>query len=97
MDYPIVKMVMIPEEEWNAFKLIQEEMHRFIKNASDNKADVLGSNYIIAKEFMAAVKIKRSRFNKLVNTNKIKAIKKGRRIYVPLTEVERYFSDRSIS
>jgi hypothetical protein len=52
--------------------------------------------YITAKEFMAAVRICRSKFDQLVSVNKIRIIRKRRKIYVPTSEVDRYFSDPSI-
>jgi hypothetical protein len=52
--------------------------------------------HITAKEFMAAVRICRSKFDQLVNENKIRIIRKRRKIYVPTSEVDRYFSDPSI-
>jgi hypothetical protein len=53
------------------------------------------TRYITAKEFMATVRICRSNFDRLVAGNKIKTIKKGRKIYVPVGETERYFEDIS--
>lgn len=53
-------------------------------------------NNITAVEFMAAVRIKRTKFDRLVAANKIKTIKKKRKIYVPVSEVDRYFRDPSI-
>jgi hypothetical protein len=54
------------------------------------------SNHITAVEFMKAVKICRSKFDKLVSSSKIRTVKKKRKIYVPQSEVERYFLDASI-
>jgi len=45
---------------------------------------------------MEAVKIKRTKFDQLVQTKKIKIIKKLRKIYVPVTEIDRYFNDSTI-
>jgi hypothetical protein len=45
---------------------------------------------------MKAVRICRSKFDKLVASSKIKIVKKKRKIYVPLSEVDRYFLDASI-
>jgi hypothetical protein len=45
---------------------------------------------------MQAVHIRRWKFDQLIAGNKIKAIKKKRKIYVLASEIERYFSDPSI-
>jgi len=52
---------------------------------------------ITAKEFMKVVRMCRSKFDQLVIAGKIKTIKKRRKIYVPVSEIDRYFSDPSIS
>jgi hypothetical protein len=57
---------------------------------------IIPLRHITAKEFMAAVRICRSKFDQLVGQNKIRIIKKRRKIYVPTSEVDRYFSDPSI-
>jgi hypothetical protein len=53
----------------------------------------INSGYIPALEYMRAVGIKRWKFDQLIAGNKIRAIKKKRKIYVPVGEVERYFKD----
>ncbi|GAC1430525.1 MAG: hypothetical protein NVSMB7_06840 [Chitinophagaceae bacterium] len=45
---------------------------------------------------MAAVRIRRTKFDELVKDGKIRVIKKLRKIYVPVEEVDRYFSDPSV-
>lgn len=52
--------------------------------------------YIPALDFMKAVGIKRWKFDQLIAGNKIKTIKKKRKIYVPIGEVKRYFVDPDI-
>lgn len=47
--------------------------------------------YMTAMEFMQAVRIGRTKFDQLVAANKVKTIKKDRKIYVPAGEVETYF------
>jgi len=46
---------------------------------------------------MKVVRMCRSKFDQLVIAGKIKTIKKRRKIYVPVSEIDRYFSDPSIS
>jgi len=45
---------------------------------------------------MEAVRIGRTKFDQLVSTGKIRIIKKRRKIYVPVSEVDRYFADPGI-
>ncbi len=54
------------------------------------------SEYITAMEFMDALRIHRSKFDELRQQNLIKTIEKGRKIYVPSSEIRRYFEDNSI-
>ncbi len=92
-----VTLVMIPQEEWNSFKSMQVEILQQLKELRSSKETVsVPLKHITAKEFMDAVRMKRTKFDQLVQTNKIRVIKKRRKIYVPVGEVERYFSDRTI-
>ena len=92
-------LVVLPEDEWNYFKSCQNEILALLKNLRvDSKSELSKSNsgYITAKEFMEAVNIRRTKFDQLVQANKIKVIKKLRKIYVPVTEIDRYFRDCTI-
>lgn len=84
-------LVMIPQQEWDTFREQQEEIVMMIKTLSQKSEHKIPVNYITAKEFMDAVRIKRTKFDKLVQSNSIKTIKKERKIYVPLQEISRYF------
>ncbi|MBL7698927.1 MAG: hypothetical protein JNK79_12240 [Chitinophagaceae bacterium] len=55
------------------------------------------TQFITAIEFMQSVKIGRTKFDELIAKNKIKTIKKKRKIYVLPSEVDRYFTDPSIN
>ena len=89
--------VLIPEVELQQFKLIQVQILEQFQNlqAKSIKQPNI-SNHITAIEFMKAIRICRSKFDKLVAPSKIKIVKKKRKIYVPLSEVDRYFLDASI-
>jgi hypothetical protein len=89
-------LVMIPGEELAALKGTLEKVLAEIKNLQLPKQSVNKEGFITAKEFMAAVRIGRTKFDQLVAGNKIQTIKKLRKIYVPVTEVNRYFSDPNI-
>src|ERR1700722_11146754 len=58
--------------------------------------DTIQSGYLPALDYMRTVGIKRWKFDQLIAGNKIRAVKKKRKIYVPVGEVERYFKDPSI-
>ncbi len=91
-------MVMIPVSEWTEIKETQQRILNIVRAYCEPKREVREhpSGFLTALEFMYAVKIKRWKFDQLVNENKIKAVKKKRKIYVPISEVERYFSDPTI-
>lgn len=89
-------LVMIPGEELAQLKTQLEQVLIAIKNLQPPKQSVAKENYITAKEFMAAVRIGRTKFDQLVAAGKIQTIKKLRKIYVPVTEVNRYFTDPNI-
>lgn len=96
MSWPQLSLVLIPREEWEVFKRMQSEILQWLKETRLDNASVVPFKHITAKEFMDAVRIKRTKFDQLVQTNKIRIIKKLRKIYVPVTEVDRYFKDSSI-
>jgi hypothetical protein len=87
---------MVPRNEWEEFKHVQSEILQQLKNHKDRNASVISVKYITAKEFMAAVRIKRTKFDQLVHTNKVRIIKKSRKIYVPVSEIDRYFNDNTV-
>lgn len=95
---PVASLVLIPWEELNLLKETQQEILtelRQLRSGSRNNNNGMGS-HLTAIEFMKEVKICRSKFDKLVLTRKIKIIKKKRKIYVPVQEVEKYFNDPTI-
>jgi len=96
MDMQSRTLVMIPGEELAALKGTLEKVLAEIKNLQLPKQSVAKESFITAKEFMAAVRIGRTKFDQLVAANKIQTIKKLRKIYVPVTEVNRYFTDPNI-
>jgi len=91
-----VTLVMVPAEDLASIKTSQQEILEQLKQLQSKGPGGVPVKHITAIEFMAAVRIARSKFDQLVNTSKIKVIKKRRKIYVPVSEVDRYFSDHSI-
>jgi hypothetical protein len=73
----------------------QEEIVSLLRVQSKPVAKV-SSGYLVALDFMEAGGIKRWKFDQLVLANKIRTIKKKRKVYVPEGEVERYFLDPEI-
>lgn len=97
MNLQSMSLVMIPQEELANLKSTQEEILQQLKVIQSKHSDIsIAVKNITAKEFMAAVRICRSKFDQLVNSNQIKTIKKRRKIYVPASEIDRYFTDPSI-
>jgi hypothetical protein len=89
-------LVMIPEEELAFLKNTQQEILQQLKELQSKELGGIPIKNITAKEFMTAVRISRSKFDQLVLTRKIRIIKKRRKIYIPVSEVDRYFSDPAI-
>ena len=87
-------LVMIPEAELNSLKSSLQDIQQQLQDLKGNRQTPV--KFITAMEFMAAVRIRRTKFDELVRFGRIKVIKKCRKIYVPVEEVERYFSDASV-
>jgi hypothetical protein len=87
-------LVLIPEQELKQIKEIQGKILEKLENLQPRENNQ--SAYITAIEFMEAVRIRRTKFDHLVATNQIKTLKKSRKIYVPTSEISKFFSDPSI-
>jgi len=94
MDLQRTTLVRIPQEELTALITTQQEILQYLKKVPVSSG--VSTSHVTAKEFMVAVRICRSKFDQLVAGSKIKTIKKRRKIYVPVSEIDRYFSDPSI-
>ena len=89
-------MVLIPEEELTLLKTSQQEILQQLKELKNKGNSGIAVDFITAKEFMKAVSIGRTKFDQLVSASKIKVIKKRRKIYVPVKEIERFFKDPNV-
>lgn len=92
---------IITVDELRAIRGIQEQILNRInglEQAVINNTRMQGvqPEYISAKQFMDAVNIKRWKFDQLISHNKIRTLKKKRKIYVLPSEVKRFFADPSI-
>jgi len=87
-------LVMIPEAELNLLKSSLHDIQQQLQDVKGNRQTAV--KFMTAIEFMAAVRIRRTKFDQLVKLGRVKVIKKSRKIYVPVEEVSRYFSDSSV-
>ncbi len=88
----VVNVIVVPVADWQKLLQGQAELLRLdqeLKETVPVAAAIVP--FITAMEFMQAVRIGRTKFDQLVAANKIRTIKKDRKIYVPVGEVERYF------
>jgi hypothetical protein len=89
--------ILLPQADLETLKATQLQILETLKTFQGvNKTGSPVAGYLTAIEFMKAVKICRSKFDQLASTSKIKVIKKKRKLYVPFSEVERYFTDPSV-
>lgn len=63
-------LIIIPIEELNQLKTTQQEILQQLKNLRSSGTSQVTAKHVTAKEFMAAVKICRTKFDQLVITNK---------------------------
>jgi hypothetical protein len=99
METRSITYITIPKEDWDSFISAQNELKELVNILQEfhNKGSIgIPVKHITAKEFMMAVRIGRTKFSELVRTNKIKVIKKQRKIYVSANEVDRFFTDPSV-
>lgn len=92
----VVNVIVVPEADWQKLLQVQAELLRLFQEFKGREpATSAVVPYITAMEFMQAVRIGRTKFDQLVAANKVKTIKKERKIYVAVGEVERYFQANS--
>jgi len=94
MNFQGAVLVMIPETELNLLKSSLQDIQQQLQDLKGNRQ--MAVKFMTAVEFMAAVRIRRTKFDELVKLGRIKAIKKSRKIYVPVEEADRYFGDSSV-
>lgn len=97
MQTNVTTYVAVSEDQWNSLNdKLQEILDKLNRSVSTTTVSPIEIRYITALEFMNAVRIKQTKFDQLVQLNKIKIIKKKRKIYLPVSEIDRYFKDASI-
>lgn len=88
----VVNVIVVPVADWQKLLQGQAELLRLVQELKETVPVAAAIvPFITAMEFMQAVRIGRTKFDQLVAANKIRTIKKDRKIYVPVGEVERYF------
>ncbi len=87
--------ILVGRQDIESIKKTQQDiLNKLIDlDKKEKSSQVLNNPYVTAIEFMQAVRIRRWKFNCLINSGKIMSIKKKRKIYVPKGEIERYFSE----
>ena len=89
--------IMISESELESIKVtLQKILIHVLVLKTPEIATGIQHPCVTAIEFMEAVRIRRTKFDELISENKIKTIKKKRKIYVPVGKIERYFKDPAI-
>jgi hypothetical protein len=92
-------LVMIPAAELEKLQNTQKEILELLQQSSKVGGGEPVQNlsgYVTAIRYMEEVGIRRWKFNQLIAENKIKTLKKKRKIYVPVAEIERFFKDPAI-
>ena len=84
--------IMVPIERFQALEKTQEIILRKIDNLLGSEKD--DPDFLTAKQFMAKTHMCRTTFDELRNSNRINVLKKGRKIFVPATELKRYFEGK---
>ncbi|KYG83952.1 hypothetical protein AWW67_02205 [Roseivirga seohaensis] len=86
------QFLIIPKSEFDELKFGQQRILEAIRTNHDS-TNTDRSEYLTSKEFMERIKIARSKFDELVADGKVKTVRPngGRKIYVPASEVARYF------
>lgn len=70
----------------------QNDLLRLLETLKVGSLRSSTSGFITSIEFLHAVRIGRTKSDQLVQTNKVRVLQKGRKIYVLSGEVERYFN-----
>jgi Helix-turn-helix domain len=92
----VPQMVVIPFEQF--FDKMKGMLDDYFQQFSEKskEVDTHLPTHLSAREFMDLTKMSRSRMDRLISKNLIKSLKKGRTLYIPASEVERFFTDPTI-
>jgi excisionase family DNA binding protein len=73
-----------------------EETSQKILNALQNFKILPKPDYFTVEEFCEKIKASRWKFEKLRSEHGLKTFKRGRKIYIPAEEVDRYFENNLV-
>lgn len=85
-------MYLVPENQWNKLTNQLKYIIANISNSTDTPSKEPEEEYITAEMFMNKVIISRSTFDELRDKNQIRVIQKNRKLYLPKSEIHRYFN-----
>src|SRR5437016_652252 len=91
MELQGMNFTMIPTEDLALLKANQHAILQQLTELSSKGPGGLPIQHITAKKFMEAASIGRTKFDQLLNSNKIKVIKKRQKIYLSVDEIDRFF------
>lgn len=83
--------IIISEEAYDAILKNQQQILKKLDELIHQKRE---DEFLTVKEFLAKIKMGRSKFDQLIADNEINYIRKGRKIYIPAQEVKAYFLGR---
>lgn len=87
------QLVIIQAEYWEEIKSVLTWLkENFPKAVSSNTAET--ENYIPATMFMERTFMSRSNFDELRRKNKVRVLQKERKLFVPESEIKRYFEGK---
>lgn len=87
----VKQIIELPSEKFDEFINNQER----ILGALENLKVIPRPEFLTASEFMVQAKIGRWKFNQLRESNRIRVIQRGKKLYVPESEVNRYFLEEN--
>tara|TARA_Y100000588_G_C14232270_1_gene915782 strand:- start:124 stop:438 length:315 start_codon:yes stop_codon:yes gene_type:complete len=88
------QFLIIPKSEFEELKSqLRTRDEKLLEAIQGSGSLNRATEYLTVKEFMAHVKIARSKFDELVADGKVKTVRPngGRKIYIPAEEVSRFF------
>lgn len=85
-------LMIVPENELMELK---ENSMKIISILERKNNENITRKWIPADEFMKIINIRRSKFDEI--KSKLKTIKKKRKIYVAVEEIDRYFDDETFN
>ncbi len=85
----IPQIVMLPGSVLDKLQRTQDIILEKLESIQSGNSSP--DEYLTAVQFMERIKISRATFDEKRAKNEIKVISKGRKLYVPSSEIKRYF------